>query len=45
MKRTTLLSCDAQALNTLGVPALALADAEGLSAHGRSISIRMNSKS
>jgi len=42
MKRTTLLSCDAEALNALGRAALSLAGAEGLDAHGRSISIRMN---
>jgi histidinol dehydrogenase len=45
MKRTTLLSCDASALNALGPSALTLAEAEGLSAHGKSISIRMNRKS
>ncbi len=45
MKRTTLLSCDAGALNALGPSALSLADAEGLTAHGKSISVRMNRKS
>jgi len=45
MKRTTILSCDTDALNALGPPALALADAEGLTAHGKSISIRLNRKS
>lgn len=45
LKRTTLLSCDADALNALGTAALSLAETEGLSAHGKSISIRMNSKS
>jgi histidinol dehydrogenase len=45
MKRTTLLSCDAGALNVLGPSALSLADAEGLTAHGKSISVRMNRKS
>jgi histidinol dehydrogenase len=45
MKRTTLLSCDAGALNALGPSALTLADAEGLTAHGKSISIRLNRKS
>lgn len=44
MKRTTLLSCDVSALNVLGPPALSLADAEGLTAHGKSISIRLNRK-
>jgi histidinol dehydrogenase len=42
LKRTTVLSCDADALGRLGPPALALAEAEGLSAHARSISIRLN---
>lgn len=42
MKRTSILSCDAEALRQLGSPALALADAEGLSAHARSIAIRLN---
>jgi histidinol dehydrogenase len=45
LKRTTLLSCDSDALNALGGAALALAGTEGLDAHGRSISIRMNPKS
>ena len=44
MKRTTLLSCDAGALDALGSAALILADAEGLGAHGKSISIRLNRK-
>jgi len=44
MKRTTILSCDAEVLNVLGPAALALADAEGLGAHGKSISIRLNRK-
>ena len=44
MKRTTLLSCDSEALNALGTAAMSLAGAEGLDAHGRSISIRMNLK-
>jgi histidinol dehydrogenase len=42
MKRTTVLSCDAEALAKLGPAALALAEAEGLAAHGRSVSIRLN---
>ena len=45
MKRTTLLSCDASALGALGPSALKLAEAEGLTAHGKSISIRLNRKS
>ncbi|MEE8438485.1 MAG: histidinol dehydrogenase, partial [Micropepsaceae bacterium] len=44
MKRTTLLSCDAGALDALGSAALCLADAEGLDAHAKSISIRLNRK-
>jgi len=42
MKRTSILSCDAGSLRKLAPAALALADAEGLSAHARSISIRLN---
>jgi histidinol dehydrogenase len=44
LKRTTVLACDPEALSRLGPAALALAEAEGLSAHGRSISIRLNRK-
>jgi len=42
MKRTSVLACDADALAKLGTAALNLAEAEGLSAHGRSIAIRLN---
>lgn len=42
MKRTTLLRCDAASLGELGPTAIRLAEAEGLDAHARSISIRMN---
>ncbi len=42
LKRTTMLACDAEALSQLGPHALALAEAEGLAAHGRSIAIRLN---
>ena len=42
LKRTSVLACDADALAALGPPALALAEAEGLSAHARSIAIRLN---
>ena len=45
MKRTTMLSCDANALSNLGPAALTLAGAEGLDAHARSIAIRLNQKS
>jgi histidinol dehydrogenase len=42
MKRTTMLGCDSTSLRKLGATAVTLAGAEGLGAHGRSISIRMN---
>jgi histidinol dehydrogenase len=42
MKRTSLLSCDAASLKALGPAAIALAEAEGLEAHARSISVRLN---
>jgi histidinol dehydrogenase len=42
LKRTSLVSCTAGALAELGPAALALAEAEGLGAHGRSVSIRLN---
>jgi len=42
MKRTTLLSLDARAIATLGPDAIALAEAEGLEAHARSIAARLN---
>jgi histidinol dehydrogenase len=42
IKRTTVLSCDADVLARLAPAALALAKAEGLEAHGRSIAIRLN---
>ena len=42
MKRTTLLSLDAGAMAALGPPAIALAQAEGLDAHARSIAARLN---
>jgi histidinol dehydrogenase len=42
MKRTTLLSCDAATINNLGPDAIALAEAEGLDAHARSIAARLN---
>jgi histidinol dehydrogenase len=44
MKRTTLLSCDARAMNALGPSAIALAEAEGLDAHARSIAARLNTR-
>ncbi|QQS13464.1 MAG: histidinol dehydrogenase [Rhodospirillales bacterium] len=42
LKRTSIVSCDADALARLGPAAATLAAAEGLPAHGRSISIRTN---
>ena len=42
MKRTSIVRCDADALRAIGPAALALAEAEGLDAHGRSVSIRLN---
>lgn len=42
MKRTSILKCDAQALEALGPAAMALGEAEGLAAHARSIAIRGN---
>ena len=41
LKRTTWVEADAAALRRLGPAAVALADAEGLTAHGRSISLRL----
>ena len=42
MKRTSLVACTPDALAALGPAALALAEAEGLGAHGRSVAIRLN---
>jgi histidinol dehydrogenase len=42
LKRTSLVACTPDALAALGPAALALAEAEGLGAHGRSVSIRLN---
>jgi histidinol dehydrogenase len=42
MKRTSILGCDAAALGAIGPAAIALAEAEGLEAHARSIAIRLN---
>jgi histidinol dehydrogenase len=42
MKRTTLLACSPQTLNAIGPHAIALAEAEGLEAHARSIAARLN---
>ena len=42
MKRTSLVRCDAASLAALGPAAIALAEAEGLDAHARSVSVRLN---
>lgn len=42
VKRTSILKCTAESLRELGPAAIALADAEGLQAHGRSVAIRLN---
>jgi histidinol dehydrogenase len=42
MKKTTILKCSAEGLHALGPAAITLAEAEGLGAHARSVSIRMN---
>jgi histidinol dehydrogenase len=41
LKRTTWVSADAEALAQVGPAAIALAEAEGLQAHARSIALRM----
>jgi histidinol dehydrogenase len=41
MKRTSFLQLNEEALHRIGPAAVALADAEGLPAHGRSVSIRL----
>ena len=42
MKRTSIVRCDPASLALIGPAAVALATAEGLDAHGRSVSIRLN---
>jgi histidinol dehydrogenase len=42
LKRTSIVACTPDALAELGPAAVTLAEAEGLSAHGRSVSIRLN---
>ncbi|MEC8545309.1 MAG: histidinol dehydrogenase, partial [Pseudomonadota bacterium] len=44
MKRSSLVRCDAASLAKIGPDAMRLADEEGLHAHGRSISIRLNQR-
>lgn len=45
MKRTTFIACSAESLGKIGPAAVQLAKAEGLEAHGQSVSIRLNQKS
>ena len=42
MKRTSVLGCDPSSLAALAPAARTLAEVEGLDAHGRSVSIRLN---
>jgi len=42
MKRTTILELDAASIAELGPEAIALAEAEGLEGHARSIAVRLN---
>ena len=42
VKRTSILQLDAEGLRALGPAAMLLARSEGLDAHGRSVSIRLN---
>ena len=42
VKRTSIVACTPESLAALGPAALALAEAEGLDAHARSVSIRLN---
>ncbi|ARN82611.1 histidinol dehydrogenase [Methylocystis bryophila] len=43
LKRSSILKCDAEALRAIGGAAVTLGEAEGLTAHARSVSIRLNS--
>jgi histidinol dehydrogenase len=42
MKRTSILKCGPEQLTQLGPAAIALGEAEGLTAHARSVAIRLN---
>lgn len=42
MKRTSILKCSPESLRAIGPAAIALAESEGLQAHGRSVAIRLN---
>ena len=41
VKRTSILKCDAKSLAALGPAAVTLGEAEGLSAHARSVALRL----
>ena len=41
MKRTSFLACDPASLAAIGPAAVALAEAEGLPAHARSVALRL----
>jgi histidinol dehydrogenase len=41
MKRTSFLALDAQGLAAIGPAAVALAEAEGLPAHAKSVALRL----
>ncbi len=45
MKRTSVLKLDADSLGALAAPTMALAKAEGLEAHARSVAVRLNTRS
>jgi histidinol dehydrogenase len=42
MKRTSVLKCPPESLQSLGPAAIALGKAEGLDAHARSVALRFN---
>jgi histidinol dehydrogenase len=42
VKRTSILKCDARSIAALGPAAVTLGEAEGLSAHARSVSLRLD---
>jgi histidinol dehydrogenase len=44
VKRTSILKCDAESLREIGGAAVVLGEAEGLQAHARSVSIRLNQR-
>jgi histidinol dehydrogenase len=43
MKRSSILKCDPDSLRAIGAAAVTLGEAEGLHAHARSVSVRLNS--